>query len=631
MIRLALLLLCLAAVPARAGYIETPELELAVTAGELPAVADRLPAEPLRVDLAAKGRELGVHGGVLRMFIGRAKDVRYMAAWGYARLVGYNADYQIAPDILRAVDVEEGRRFILHLRRGHRWSDGHPFTSEDFRYWWEDVANDTELSPAGLPTELMVEGAGPIVTFPDETTVIYEWTAPNPRFLPVLAQARPLYIYSPAHYMRQFHARYADPQDLARLVETAEARSWAQLHNRMDALYDFDNPDMPVLDPWVNTSPKNGRRFVLARNPYYHRVDTSGRQLPYIDTVEMEIAAAGLIPAKATMGDAGLQTRSLSFADAPVLRRSEQMGGYRTLLWRSGAANEIALYPNLCVDDPVWRALFQDVRFRRALSLGISRRAINNALFFGFAEPRAVAALEESPFFDEENAHAWARYDPDAANALLDEIGLMERDGAGTRLLSDGRPLEIVVETAGERTVEDDALQLIRITWRELGIRLIVKPLDRENLRNRAYAGKSQMVVWFGWNNGIPTPEAPPAELAPVDQANFSWPRWGQYYQTHGAAGLPPDLPEAVMLLDLFEDWEHATDPAESARIWREMLDIHADQVFVIGTVSRAPMPVVADARLANVPTEALYTWDPGAQLGLHRIDEFFFRPTVTQ
>jgi peptide/nickel transport system substrate-binding protein len=55
------------------------------------------------------------------------------------------------------------------------------------------------------------------------------------------------------------------------------------------------------------------------------------------------------------------------------------------------------------------------------------------------------------------------------------------------------------------------------------------------------------------------------------------------------------------------------------------MLAIHADEVFVIGTVARAPLPIVADARLRNVPEEALYAWDPGAQIGMHRIDEFWF------
>ena len=139
------------------------------------------------------------------------------------------------------------------------------------------------------------------------------------------------------------------------------------------------------------------------------------------------------------------------------------------------------------------------------------------------------------------------------------------------------------------------------------------------------------MVAWYGWNNGIPTPDAAPSELAPVDQANFTWPRWGQFYQTKGAAGVACDVPRAERLLELYDDWMRAGDEAAKAAVWREMLDIHADEVFVIGTVSRAPIPVVAAAALRNVPDEALYAWDPGAHLGVHRIDEFFFAPESQQ
>ena len=50
--------------------------------------------------------------------------------------------------------MEEGRIFTFKLRDGHKWSDGEPFTSEAFRYFWEDVANNEELMPTGVPTTL---------------------------------------------------------------------------------------------------------------------------------------------------------------------------------------------------------------------------------------------------------------------------------------------------------------------------------------------------------------------------------------------------------------------------------------------------------------------------------------------
>ena len=111
-----------------------------------------------------------------------------------------------SPTSPRASTWRRGGRFTFHLRPGHRWSDGEPFTSEDFRYYWEDIVSDPEMSRFGAPQELLVEGEKPIVTFPDETTVVYSWSKPNPYFLPALAGAQPLEIFRPSHYLKQFHA-----------------------------------------------------------------------------------------------------------------------------------------------------------------------------------------------------------------------------------------------------------------------------------------------------------------------------------------------------------------------------------------------------------------------------------------
>ncbi|HEU0221119.1 MAG TPA: ABC transporter substrate-binding protein, partial [Paracoccaceae bacterium] len=308
-----LVLLSLGATPAAAYDVkESPLLAPAVASGELPPAAERLPAEPLVVDLAARAREPGVQGGTLRMFITRARDVRYMVVYGYARLVGYDENYELKPDIARAVDNVDDRIFTFHLRKGHRWSDGQPFTSEDFRYFWEDVANDPDLSPGGVPEFLLVDGEPPTVTILDETTIRYEWRAPNPRFLTELAAARDPFIYRPAHYLKKFHAKYTPADSLAPAMAKHKVRNWAALHNTMDNMYNNDNPELPTLQPWTVKSDRNQQGYDLYRNPFYHRVDQAGIQLPYIDKVELTIAAAGLIAQKVTLGEVDLQVRSLT-------------------------------------------------------------------------------------------------------------------------------------------------------------------------------------------------------------------------------------------------------------------------------------------------------------------------------
>lgn len=619
---LALLLLSAPAI-GQTTYMETPSLAAQVAAGSLPVTGQRLPELPLVVPMIGEGVRPGRHGGTLRTLISNPRDVRYMVVYGYARLAGRDRNLKLVPDILADISVTEDRIFTLHLRRGHKWSDGQPFTSEDFRYFWEDVANNPELNPNGPGSEFLVDGQLPAVEILDDVTVRYSWNRSHPAFLGMQARASPLFIYRPAHYLKQFHARYADPAALAAAVGNAKVHSWAALHNRLDNMYSFDNVEMPTLQPWVNTTSSPASRYVFVRNPYYHRVDGDGRQLPYIDQVVMSVADSRLIPAKSNAGETDLQARGLSFSDITILKQGESRSQYVTRLWPIAAGSQIALYPNLNYNRPLWRDLLRDVRFRRALSLGIDRHLINRSLYFGLAAETNNTVLPESELFARQYAYQWATYDPIQANRLLDELGLQKRGANGIRQLADGSPLEIIVETADQSTEQSDVLQLIAADWRGIGVELFIKPSEREALRARAYSGHSMMPVWSGLDTAIPTDDMSPDELAPTAQDQLQWPRWGQHYETGGQLGEAPDLPQAQELLSLTREWRGA-EPARRRSIWRQMLGIHADQLFSIGIVSQVSQPVLVSTRLHNVPERALYGWNPGSLFGIYRPDQFW-------
>lgn len=620
----ALLGLCLLATPAPAFQLmETPGLRDDIANGRVPPVNARVPLDPQIVDLKAMGKSVGRHGGSLRTLMGQAKDTRIMTVYGYARLVAYNEDLDIVPDILKSVEVEEGRIFTLRLRGGHKWSDGHPFTSEDFRFFWEEVANNEELSPFGLPPELLIDGERPLVSFPDDTTVVYEWPKPNPYFLPALAGASPLYIYRPAHYLQQFHAHFQDAGKLARMVEESGQRNWAALFHNMSRQYRFDNIALPVLQPWINTTDSPSQRFVFVRNPYYHRIDTLGQQLPYLDEVILDIAGSSLIPLKTGAGETDLQARYLRFDNYTFLKEGEARNKYDVRLWPNTAGAHLALYPNLNANDPVWREVLRDVRFRRALSLGVDRHEINQVVYFGLALEGNNTVLPQSPLYRKEYREQWADHDPDAANRLLDEMGL-ERGPDGVRLLPDGRPVFLVVETAGENTEETDVLQLITDSWAEIGVRVFTKPSQREVFRNRIFAGECIMSIWSGLSNGVPIADMSPAELAPTSQQQLQWPAWGQHLETKGQAGSPPDMASARELLDLLEQWESAATTEARREAWHRMLEIHAEQQFTIGLIAAVLQPVVVSRKLRNVPEEGIWNWDPGAHFGIYRPDTFW-------
>ncbi|MEO0672215.1 MAG: ABC transporter substrate-binding protein, partial [Pseudomonadota bacterium] len=431
-----------------AVFIETPSLVDDVKAGRLPPVAQRLPDNPRVIDPTANGGSLGKHGGRMRWLMGKQKDLRMLVYYSYARLVGYNAKYEIIPDILARVDVEDSRVFTLHLRPGHKWSDGAPFTTEDFRYWWEDVANNKKVG-RGMPATMKVGGKPPVVEFLDAHTVRYTWETANPEFLPALAATRPLVIFMPAHFMKKYHPRYAEPAALKKRVLTAKVRNAKRLHMRMARSARPENPDRPMLDPWTATTKPPSSLYTFKRNPFYHRVDTAGRQLPYVDEVRIALGSTSLIPAKTGTGDSDLQARYLRFDDYTFLKAAEKRGTVRVKLWNKSRGSHIAIVPNLNAKDPVWRALNRDKRFRQALSLAIDRHEINQAIFYGLAKKSADTMLPGSPLYRKSYADAYTRFDLEKANALLDEIGLDKRDSDGIRLLPDGRRAEIILTSAG--------------------------------------------------------------------------------------------------------------------------------------------------------------------------------------
>jgi peptide/nickel transport system substrate-binding protein len=220
---------------------------------------------------------------------------------------------------------------------------------------------------------------------------------------------------------------------------------------------------------------------------------------------------------------------------------------------------------------------------------------------------------------------AWAAFDINMANSLLDEMGLTERNDDGLRLMPDGRPLEIIVETAGENLEEIDVLELIQDSWLKIGVKLYTKPSQREYLRQRIFAGETIMSMWAGYENGVPTADMSPEEFVPVHQYSYHWPMWGQYFETDGQAGEPVDMPRAKELLKLYRSWINAKNHNEKSKAWEQILDIHAQEVYTIGTISQVPQPVLVTKTLRNVPDDGVYNWDPGAQFGIYRPETFWW------
>lgn len=602
---------------------ETPMFVDQVKSGALPPVDKRVPQQPWVVRYFAGGDGPGQQGGQLNMLVASARDTRLMTIYSYTRLIVHDDKFKLKPDILESYEEKDGREFTFKLRAGHKWSDGQPFTTEDFRFFWEDVANNKDLSSGGPNVELLVEGQPPKVEIIDPLTIKYTWEKPNPYFIESQARAAPLFLFRPAHYLKKFHAKYTPEAEILKAAKGGQ-QGWVAIYRRLDVMYANDNVDLPTLNPWVNTTPSPAQRFVYMRNPFYHRIDEKGQQLPYVDRVIFTVAAANLVPAKAGLGEADLQPRYLNMRDYTFLQKSAQTSGVNVRLWESGSGSQIALYPNLTANDEEWRKLMRDVRFRRALSLAIDREELNQVVYIGLAKPSNNTIMQRSELFKPEYATKWANYDPKLANKLLDEIGLTKKDSQGFRLLPDGRPATIVVEHASEETEDNDALALIADNWKKIGIKMLTKPQTRDNFRLRTFSGEAIMTAFAGAVTAVPTVNTSPKEFAPTMLGGLQWSRWGMFVESKGKQGEKCDLDSACKLLDYVKEWETGATPDDRRKAWDKILAANADEVFSIGTVNGIRQPIVVGPKVRNVPKEGYYAWDPGGYIGLYQPDTFW-------
>ena len=201
----------------RGACSEAPMLAELVARGELPTVEKRLPDEPVVLEPI---RRVGLYGGTWRRLAIRSGDSLMGSRLGYEPLVRWDrSGRRVIPGLAATWTIrDEGKAYAFHLRPGLKWSDGHPFTSEAFTFWYEDVVQNKELTPV-FPTWLTPSGGQFSVSAPDPHTVVFRFDRPNGIFLETLAY-RGHYIYKPGHYLKQFHAKYTPKDRLEKEAKT---------------------------------------------------------------------------------------------------------------------------------------------------------------------------------------------------------------------------------------------------------------------------------------------------------------------------------------------------------------------------------------------------------------------------
>jgi ABC-type transport system substrate-binding protein len=626
-------------VPAK--FQDAPMLADQVMAGKLPAVAQRVPKTPMVITQVEK---VGEYGGAWRMaLVGGGDTALLLRTIGYEFLVRVDPDWKdIVPNVAASYTASpDAREFTFKLREGMKWSDGQSFDADDIMFWYEDVALNKELSPGGIGAWLTTGGKPGTVTKVDQYTVKFNFPNPNGLFLQNLASGftgNPPTQY-PAHYLKQFHKKYADPAKLDQLMKENQAADWVKLFQLKGASVPgtsynavYSNPDLPVLNGWIITTPYGtGNRVTCERNPFYWKVDTAGNQLPYIDKVNYDVLQDPQpLVLKAANGEIDMQDRNLATnQNKPVLTDNQQKGQFHFFETVPSSMNTMMVGLNLTHKNQTLRQVFQNRDFRIGLSYALKRQEIIDTVYVGQGEPWQGAPRKEMPFYNEQLAKQYTEYDVAKANAALDKA-FSKKDAQGFRLGPDGKRITFSIEVAGASDPTwADALKLVVGYWQQVGIDSQMKNEDRALLFTRKDANEHDAVIWGG-DSGLKDAYLRPYWYLPMSVDSDFWaPAWSTWYYNRSGAGAqtPPEEPPDPIKQQqaLYDQLQATADPAKQADFMKQILAIAPDQFWVIGISLPSNGYGVVKNNFHNVPKTMFSTGGPYINPAPTNTCQYFF------
>jgi ABC-type transport system substrate-binding protein len=592
---------------------QAPAVMDQVAAGTLPPLEDRLTTEPHIVPVT---EQIGKYGGDQTMgTLGVADGAIFSRFTKYENLVRWNIDWtDVIPDIAKSFEVQdEGKTFVFSLRKGMKWFDGEPYTADDILFWYEEASN-TDLNPSFSST-WSTAGGPVVVTKEDDYTV--KWAFADPYGLFLQRQSTPSgsgLAYRAKHWLQQFFPAYADKADLEAKTQAAGVTYWYEAYG--DWTDEELNPDRPCNWAWQYTSVLgDSPQFACERNPYYWKTDPEGNQLPYCDRQVYTVQGdAEAIVMMAVAGEISYQGRHIaSLTNKPLFMDNMEQADIRFIDNVGSGMNALTLPLNLTHKDPVMREVFQNKDFRIALSHAINRQEIIDVVNLGQGTPWQCAPLPESPLYNETLATQYTEFDPDTANAMLDEI-LPDKDGEGMRLRPDGDPLGIVAEVASNQQARIDALELIKGYWADVGIRMTVKSEDRSLLYERKDANDCDMAVWGG-DGGMDVVLEPRWYFPYSHESNYAE-AWVDWYETVGKEGEEP-VEAAKQQMELYDQLKVTVGTEAQNEIMTQILNIAQEQFWVLGTYRTPPGYEVCKNKFRNVKNPNLGSWlypNPGPQ-----------------
>lgn len=578
-----------------------------------PALADRMPSEPLVV---APYESIGKYGGTFDV-ISNAPEAGTAGFLSirHQNLVRYSDDLQtVVPNVAKSWSWNDDfTQLTFVLRKGHRWSDGAPFTAEDVKYWYDSLALNPKIIEK--PKDyVLVAGKRMTVDVIDAQTVRFNLPAPKPGLLAHFASSF-AQGFQPKHFLSKWDMDINPDADkmakaagfengLAVLSAYFGNSDWTDTPSPLlkapDKAGKLPADVVPTLESHIYVADSPDGRHLVA-NPYFFQVDTAGNQLPYIsEQDEIYVNDNEVRILKLVNGEVDFKQQSLQLASSPLLLENQEKGKFRVQLKPSISAPTFTF--NVTSKNPEKRKVFGDLRFRQAMSIALDRNEINEVAFFGLGTPQQYIGFSPRPdFIDKKWSSHMAGFDPEKAKALLDEVGMKDTDGDGFRELPNGEKIVLNLQFATQG-VAGQVVELVGQHWSNVGIQTAVKEVTPDEYRS---AQSSNALDVGMWRKGQP--------LAIILGSNSLWVppfdsyfflrtgmQWAEWVDDNSKGVEPPAYVKGMMEdINKFQSLSPGSD--ESNAIGAKLVETMVSNMLFIGTVV-APGPIYNRNALKNVP-----------------------------
>jgi len=601
---------------------EAPMLHEMVVAGDLPALDQRIPKEPMIEDVID---EIGQYGGDLNLAWKGLGDKWRMGNISVECLFRFTPDGTgLIPNVAKGYDVNsDATEYIIYLREGMKWSDGEDFDADDVLFYWEHM-----LIPGTFGKKLYncyysvdPESGDKVraeVEKIDQYSVKITHAYPFPLFLERVTIDNK-WFFAPEHYYRTILPEFIGEE---KALQIANDKGFNDIKSmgKWTGYYYWVWPDRPTVRPWVAKNSPDEAQVIWERNPYYFKTDALGNQLPYIDRLVIDrVEEENNRDLKAIAGEIDIHDVA-SVEKYPLLMENGERGDFRVVKWMEPQTHGVAL--NQTVEDPALRELFQNMNFRSGLSLAINREEINDIVYDGWGESRQASMSKGMANYSERWANKLTAYDTDKAAKFFDEANLNWDADKKYRTFADGSDLTLILyynSTDGSHV--EKSMELIKSYWDAVGIKTVVKGVDRTLFDEMKYNNQLQASTNnFNVFNVALRPDVVVPLRVLTEWSGF----YGLHTSTDGAEGVAPEGDVAALL----ENWGNltsATSKEEIAKYGDEIMALHEKNLWMIGYVGNMPKLWVVQNSLRNFP-EGLYQTDETRNIGAANPSQFFFK-----